>query len=383
MGEDDLRGDIASALGDNGGDSTEVVVETPERSGDGESPKIPAASEHRAATPAESPALEGDGKVRDSLGRFVPKAKEAQEGPQGAPGTNGATPPVLTPPAAATAVPAASPPVQTPQSWSPAVRDEHWAKLPAAVQQEVLRREQEVIQAFRQGAPARQLGEQFHNAVQPYMATIQAEGVDPLTAVTNLMQFATRMRMGTQNEKAQTAAWIVKTYGVDIQALDSALAGVVPQGQQADPQQAVNQAVQQALLPIYNAAQQRRELVDRQATAVARTEMEAFAANPKNRFFNDLKADMADMVDMAANQGRDLSLQEAYDRAGMLHPEISKIMIAERQGANAQQLTAAAQKARASAVSVRGSAPVGNPGGPEPSSIRESIEAAIAAHERY
>jgi len=382
MGEDDLRGDIASALGDTGDDSTEVVVETPERSGDGESPKIPAASEHRAATPAESPAPEGDGKVRDSLGRFVPKAKEPQEGPGAAPGTPGATPPVLTPPAAVTAVPAAAPPVQSPQSWSPLVRDEHWAKLPPAVQQEVLRREQEVIQAFRSVAPARQLGEQFHAAIQPYMPAIQAEGVEPITAVTNLMQFATRMRMGTMGEKAATLAQIVNTYGVDINALDSALAGVAPQAQ-ADPRQAVNQAVQQALLPIYQAAQQRQQMVAQQADGAARTELEAFAANPKNRFFNDLRNDMADMVDMAANQGRDLSLQEAYDRAGMLHPEISKIMIAERQGANAQQLTAAAQKAKASAVSVRGTAPVGNPGGPEPSSIRESIEAAIEAHSRY
>ena len=382
MGEDDLRGDIASALGDNDGDSTEVVVETPERSGDGESPKIPAASEHRAATPAESPALEGDGKVRDSLGRFVPKAKEAQEGPQGAPGTNGATPPVLTPPAAPTQALAPSPPVQSPQSWSPLVRDEHWAKLPAAVQQEVLRREQEVIQAFRQVAPARQLGEQFYNAIQPFMPAIQAEGVEPITAVTNLMQFATRMRMGTMGEKAATLAQIVNTYGVDIQALDSALAGVAPQPQ-ADPRQAVNQAVQQALLPIYQAAQQRQQMVQRQADTAASTELETFAADPKNRFFNDLRRDMADMIDMAANQGRDLSLQEAYDRAGMLHPEISKTMIAERQGASAHQLTAAAQRAKASAVSVRGTAPVGNPGGPEPSSIRESIEAAIEAHSRY
>jgi hypothetical protein len=57
-------------------------------------------------------------------------------------------------------------------------------------------------------------------------------------------------------------------------------------------------------------------------------------------------------------------------------------MLARQQGVNAQKLTAAARTAKAAAVSVRGSAPVGNPNGAEPSSIRESIEAAIESHSR-
>lgn len=382
MGMDTLRGDIEAALGENsgsddGGLETSAEGAVPATSTDGTPPSEPVGPEANDV-PVVTP-VEGDEKVRDALGRFVPKVKTVAppEGGASAAPTSGVGLPAVAQPALASA------PVQSPQSWSPGVRDQHWAGLPPAVQQEVLRREQEVIQAFRQLAPARQMGEQFMQAVQPYMATIHAEGVEPLQAVTNLMQFATRMRMGTPTEKAQTAAWIVKTYGVDIQALDSALAGVAPQAQ-ADPQAAVQQAVQQAMMPLYQAAEQRKQMVQRQADEGARNDIEAFAANPKNRFFNDLKRDMADMIDMAASQGRpDLSLQEAYDRCGMLHPEISKIMIAERQGASAQQLTAAAQKAKASAVSVRGTAPVGNPGGSEPSSIRESIEAAIEAHSRY
>jgi hypothetical protein len=67
----------------------------------------------------------------------------------------------------------------------------------------------------------------------------------------------------------------------------------------------------------------------------------------------------------------------------MLHPEVSKVIMARQQGANARQLTAAAQRARGAAVSVKGAAPVGNPNGHEPTSIRESIEAAIESHSRY
>jgi hypothetical protein len=92
---------------------------------------------------------------------------------------------------------------------------------------------------------------------------------------------------------------------------------------------------------------------------------------------------MADIIELGERRGRDISIADAYKQAAMLHPEVSKVMLARQQGANARQLTQNAQRARSAAVSVRGAAPVGNPAGPEPSSIRESIEAAIQAHSGY
>jgi molybdopterin-biosynthesis enzyme MoeA-like protein len=92
---------------------------------------------------------------------------------------------------------------------------------------------------------------------------------------------------------------------------------------------------------------------------------------------------MADIIEVAERQGRQMSLAQAYERAAMLHPEVSKVMLARQQGSNARQLTQAAQRARSAAVSVKGAAPVGNPVASEPTSIRDSIEAAIAAHSGY
>jgi hypothetical protein len=325
--------------------------------------------------------VDGEPRVRDSLGRFVAKPKGPEVASEGAAAPAPATPqaglPTGAPGAPQPGAVASAPP--PPQSWSPSAR-EHWAAMPPAVQQEVHRREVEMQRYVNDTAGARHVAERFYQTVQPFLPTIQAEGVDAITAVSNLMQFATRMRMGTPAEKAITIAALVKSYGVDVHALDSALVGQLPT--ETNPQASVQAAVQQALAPIYQAAQARQQQITQQAAWGARSEMEAFAQDPKHEFFNDLRGTMADMIEVAERQGREMSLQEAYQRAALLHPEVSKVIIARQQGNQARQLTAAAQRAKAAAVSVRGSAPVGSPNGPEPSSIRESIEAAIESHSR-
>jgi len=270
--------------------------------------------------------------------------------------------------------------IPAPASLSPLAR-EHWAAVPDPVKHEFARREVEMQRFVNETAQQRQVGDAFMRSVQPYMPAIQAEGVDPLTAVTNLLQIGTRLRMGTPIEKAQTVAQIVKAYGVDVQALDDSLVGVVPQ-QGAPDQNYIQQAVQQALAPLMQAAQQRHQAAVQEVETATRSELAQFASDPKNEFFNDLRGMMADMIEVAERQGHKLSLQEAYQRSAMLHPEVSRVMLARQQGVNAQRLTEAARTAKASAVSVRGSAPVGNPSSPEPSSIRESIEAAIESYSR-
>jgi hypothetical protein len=251
------------------------------------------------------------------------------------------------------------------------------------VQKEVARREYEMARYVNESSAARNIAERFTQTIQPFLGTIQAEGVDPLTAVRNLMSVTQTLRSGTQYEKAQTLAQIVKVYGIDIQALDSALVGAEPPAGSQQQMPDVNAAVQQALAPLYQAAHNQRQQIVQQAEGEARTELETFAADPANEFFQDLRQEMADIIELGERRGRDISIADAYKQAAMLHPEVSKVMLARQQGANARQLTQNAQRARSAAVSVRGAAPVGNPAGPEPSSIRESIEAAIQAHSGY
>jgi hypothetical protein len=368
---DDLRSTIESAIdGAEGGDAPAA-------------PDAPVAPDREVAPvekPAGEPQVQAKGD-RDSLGRFLPKGKEAPGAPGAPAGTPGPTQAAPAQPGAIQPAPLAPAP-QAPASWSPAAR-EQWKAIHPDVQREVARREGEMARYVNEMSSARNIAERFTQTIQPFLGTIQAEGVDPLTAVRNLMQVTQTLRSGTQYEKASTLAQIVRVYGVDIASLDAALVGQAPP--QGSQQQApdVNAAVQQALAPLYQAAQQRQNQLMQSAEGEARSELEQFAADPANEFFQDLRQEMADIIELGEKRGRDISIPEAYRQAAMLHPEVSKVMLARQQGANARQLTQNAQRARSAAVSVRGTAPVGNPAGPEPSSIRESIEAAIQAHSGY
>ena len=364
----DPRSTIESAIESEGGDTSAT-------------PDAPVAPDSAPVEkPVGEPQVQAKGD-RDSLGRFIPKAEKAAGAPGATPGTpgptgptNGALPPIQPAPQA--------PALQAPASWSPGAR-EHWKTVAPAVQQEIARRESEMARYVNEMAPARNIAERFTQTIQPFLGTIQAEGVDPLTAVRNLMQVTQTLRSGTQYEKASTLAQIVRVYGVDIASLDAALVGQAPPEGSQQRMPDVQQAVQQALAPLYQAAQSRQNQLVQAAEGEARSELEQFAADPANEFFNDLRVEMADIIELGERRGRDISIADAYKQAAMLHPEVSKVMLARQQGVNARQLTQNAQRARSAAVSVRGTAPVGNPAGPEPSSIRESIEAAISAHSGY
>jgi hypothetical protein len=376
----ELREALAAAIDDDTGAAPEVdtsVDTSPATTGD-ETP------------PDSAPAVASEGSVRDALGRFVPKAKAPEAGDNAPAAAPEVAPVVPDQPAVATAQPneaGAAAPIQPPAGMSPLAR-EHWAALPLVMQQEIQRREVDMQRFVNDTAQTRQVGDAFMHAIQPHMMAIQAEGVDPITAVTNLMSIGSRLRFGTPAEKANTVAQIVKAYGIDVRGLDGALDETL-NGNRQQPQdtgganpQYIQQLVQQQLAPIMQAAQQRQQAAAQQIEVSTRTTMEQFASDPKNEFFNDLRGTMADMIEVAERQGYMLTLADAYQRAAMLHPEVSRVMLARQQGVNAQKLTAAARTAKAAAVSVRGSAPVGNPDAVEPSSIRESIEAAIESHSR-
>ena len=375
--ENSLRGDIEAALGGDGASTESPTPEqtpTPEPS----SPAPAPAPAPESGAPAEAVAKpKGD---RDSLGRFLPKDEaKLAVAPNGAAPTP-TDPGLAAAPLGAASIPAPAPVELQPPAGMPPTAREHWGATPPQVREFISQREQQMQRWANDTAPLRNTGQQFMQAISPFQMAIQAEGVDPITAVTNLMQVGTTLRFGTPLEKAQTVARIVSAYGVDLQTLDSALAGVAPP--EGQPQVNVQAEVQRALAPLMQAAQQRQQAEYQQLSEAARNDLVAFAQDPAHEFMGDVRLLMADMLDVADRQKMDLSLQDAYDRSCALHPEVSKVIMARRQGANAQQLTAAAQRAKSAAVSVRGVAPVGNPNAVEPSSIRESIEAAIEAHSR-
>jgi len=274
---------------------------------------------------------------------------------------------------------------RAPASWRPDVR-EHWAQLPADVRSEVARREAEVQRTLQETSEVRKFAEQLSRVVAPYQAFIKAENSNPLQAIDNLMGTAARLRTGTAPELAALMAGMVRQFGVGrfgnqfIEALDSALAGEVPQinAQQAQMQQ----AIQQQLAPVTQfMAQMEQAKAEQEERNNAQAEYEVEQFLERAEFGEDVRDTMADLIQVARWHNRELSLPEAYRQACIGNDRIRQVLDSRAKQRGTQQLSGAAQRAKAAAVSVSGAPALAGPSA-EPDSIRAAIEMAIAANSR-
>jgi DNA-binding transcriptional MerR regulator len=268
------------------------------------------------------------------------------------------------PKAEADGTPYTKPTERAPESWRPATR-EHWTKLPPEVREEVMKRETEMNQFVQRTSTQRKIADQFIQTVQPYMGMIQSEGGNPLTAVQNLLQTAAFLRTGPSGQKATLVAKLVKDFGISIEDLDRALVGEkVPEA----PEDKINQLLEQRLAPvnqllqqIQGVRQQRSQQVDQEVD----TEIQQFAQDPTNEFFRDVYNEMADLVEIAARNGRSLSLKDAYDKSCMMSSSVQEVIRTRN----------ASKKSASSSLAPRG-APAGGASSPD-DSVRGDLERAF------
>jgi hypothetical protein len=357
-----------------------------------EAPATPSAP---APTPAPADAAppgeakpDASERERDASGRFVARrdlitgeipdalkpAKPTDAHPK--PGTT----PVVEP------KPDAPPRFKAPSSWKPEVREE-FAKLPPGVQAEIARRETEITRGMQSAAQYRAAVEQLQSVVQPYLGNIQAaNGGDVVGAIKLYLQTDHTLRHGTTAERAALMADIIKNYGVNIEALDAALAGQPradgPEELIARKLRAEMQRELQPVMGFFNQLQESRARREGALRGEVQEEVEQFAQDPAAPHFEELREEMADLMEVAARRGLTMTLKQAYDRAIALHPKL-----AEEAGKRAEQERAnaaaeAAAKAKRAAVSLpSGGAPQGSPPGESAANtLRADLEAAIAAN---
>jgi len=271
---------------------------------------------------------------------------------------------------------------RAPGSWKPLAR-EKWASLDASVQQEILRRERDIANGFNEVANARKFTQEFQTLANGHAHIIAAEGGDVMKVTRDLFQTAAALYSGSPQQKVATVAAMIKNFGIDLQMLDGFLAGQpnAMGNQQDQPQNLdamVNARVQAALQPFL---QQSNAGLEQSVTS----ELETFATDPKNEFFEDVKMDMADVLEMAAKRNQKMTLQDAYSRAIMLNSEIADLVTERKLREKTDQRNDAAVKARRKAVSVRSTpsrelASGDADGAAKASTMRDDIQAAIEAN---
>jgi hypothetical protein len=213
-----------------------------------------------------------------------------------------------------------------PKSLPPAAR-EAWGKTPKAMRDAIATREKQYEAGIMKYANGAKQAQQMQQTIQPFQQYTSMNG-GPGQAIHGLLQTGSLLQMGTPSQKAEAAAGIIKQFGIDINMLDNMLVGAAPppgQQQQDAVQQAVNQAVAPYQQTMHNFQQQQQAQMQRNGQEI-HNDINAFARDPANDFYNDVRGRMADELDMAAKNSVDLSLKQAYDLACRANPEVWKVI---------------------------------------------------------
>ncbi len=327
---------------------------------------------------AETP--EGDAgrtaaeRARDKAGRFAKgqaptsSAIKTKAPEVGAPSSTDVPPSVggdsLKPPDVTPA-----PTIKAPQSWTPAAR-EVFASLPAIAQQEIAKREKDVAIGLQEQAPLKRFQQEFSQTVSPYEGMMRAAGAqNPMQAVGTILQQWAVLQGGNAESKAHLVASIVRQSGIPIELLASAIDGTSApqQGQQSqsvDPA-ALRQQIKQELMADFQGQRQQ------QSATQARQTADAFLADPKNEFAEDVRETMAALL----SSGRAPDLQAAYDSAIWSDPGIRDILLKRQKQEAAKAITASTQQARNAASSVKSAPSTGASSVRAPKNHREMVAA--------
>jgi hypothetical protein len=249
-----------------------------------------------------------------------------------------------------------------------------WAELPEAARSEVVRRERQIEQTLRESSEARQIAESVTGIAQQYQDVFQRYGRPPAQVFEGFLQVERALTSGDPANRARFMAKLIQDYRIDIPALDSALAGQpIQQSGTPDVNEQVRQLLAQELAPFKQRMQMEQEL---QQQEVAHTIDSMAADHEKFPYFQDVRDDMADLIEIRAKRGVYLSLEQAYSIATGGNPAVQQVQQVTQQRSQALQAHETAQRAKGAAVSVAGS-PATTSGGVDPANLRASISAAI------
>ncbi len=307
---------------------------------------------------------------RDEQGRFAKAGsasggdRAAEAGADRAVRANEAKPAVSTP---NTEQPAAEAPKHTaPTSWAAEAKAE-FDKLPAAVQAAIAKRETEVHQGFTKLDEDRGLGKQIKEAVTPYMAVIQAEGGNPVSAFKVFLNTAYQLRTAAPETKIALVRQLCQQYNIPVEGLTQP----TPSGQQPSP--SVPQPHAQGMTQDQVAEIIRQERLQ--------SEIAAFASDPANRHFSLVRPRMAELL----TSGEATSLKDAYDKACDENPYVRSSLELERlrseQDKRQTELASRAAAAKHAGGSVTGAPGASTPSGrtPQNRDLREELRAQFRA----
>jgi hypothetical protein len=289
---------------------------------------------------------EGDsGPARAPDGKFAPK--EAKEG------EDKSLESTVAPQEPVEPKPEGDKPLTPPIGWSPASKAE-FAKLPEHLKADIVKREKDIAKGLEAKALEVKRYQPLEELLAPRRERWAMAGADEATAIKQLLAASDWL----ERDPASAIAYLAKQYNVTSAQAGSQV-NVAPQQNTISRPSPEIVNLQHELLTL-------KEQLQQQNQTVYVEQVEAFAADPKNLYFENVREDMGILI----REGRAKTLQEAYDRAIWANPETRAILIAEQAskgGNGAQEASERARKAKNAGSSVTGA-----PGNQSPLSVNGS-----------
>lgn len=361
-----LRDTLTAAMADTA-EPAAVPVEVAAAPVD-DAPTAPA----EAATPTDTATPVPGAPARDESGRFAPKA-------------DGETAPAA--PISETAAPADPEPQATPEatrvppSLSAAVKAQ-WKELPEEVRKDISKLEESVQTAKAEWGRKGERLNRLEEIIAPHKDAWAVQGLDDHQALTRLVAAEKVLR----ETPVQGILYLAQAYGVNLQQLVGQ-GGPGVQAQPAPEEHPGIRALTEQVQTLQATLAQQSQSATEANLASARAQIQEFADNPANLYFENVRDDVHDRL----VNGRAQTLAEAYDQAIWASPEIRPHLLKAQTGSAEAAATkkaaddaqrAKAADARKASGSVTGApTPGAGPAAAAPrANVREELLAAMQEH---
>jgi hypothetical protein len=248
---------------------------------------------------------------------------------------------------------------------------ENWKNLDSQTKDEFRRYEERIGGMAQKYAHDARRAQAMDKVMQPYSQLMQMNG-GPQNILPGLLQTGAALQTGNEVERARTVASLISQFQVNPAQVAGFLKGENPEPSQNEQ---IQQMINKQMAPVHQQLQhyqQRDEQMRQQGQEQIKGKIREFAQ--ANEFYGDLSETMADIMDIAARNGREMGLQEAYDAAAWQHPEIRKVMLARQSQGQVQQRKRAAS-------SIHGT-PGGEGSSAAPADLRSTLEQAFQTANR-
>ena len=270
--------------------------------------------------------------------------------------------------------------IEAPSHWPQADRDMFAKQTPEGKTWLLARHkamEADYTKKTQDAGSARRYKDQLDEVFAPYREAMARDGIDDVTAIKQLVAAHDYL----QKDPINGINWLAQRYGIDLKQATEGVSG--------DAQNPELVSMKNRFAQLENKLNSTLSAQQNEQQKATLTQVEQFAVekdaqgNALRPHFDEVAKDIAVLIGVSRQQGDQLSLQDAYDRAIYANPQVRAKVLAvletERKAKDEDERKRKADAAKRAGFEVRGQGAAVSLAA-QTNSVREDLEAAFAEH---